>query len=58
MGKKPVVAVCGVVPVSAIVPVFPAGTYPHYRETTTVRVVVLFLGDDIDNRSCGGGSLG
>ena len=29
-------AVSGVVPVAAIVPVFQAGTYRHYRGTTTV----------------------
>ena len=33
---KPVVAVYGVVPVAAIVSIFPAGTYRHYRGTTTI----------------------
>ena len=34
---EPVPAVCGVAPVAALVPVCPAGTYRHYRGTTTVR---------------------
>ena len=40
------VAVCGVVPVAATVPLFPAGTYRLYRVTTTVlkRNSQLFSG--------------
>ena len=34
--KKTVVAVSGVVPVAAVVPVFSTGTYRHYRGTTAV----------------------
>ena len=49
--EQPVVAVCGVVPVAAIVLVFPAGTDRYYRGTTTVlmayhgscEVVICFL---------------
>lgn len=37
-----VVAVCGVLPVAGIVPVFSAGTYRHYTgATTTVLLCVL-----------------
>ena len=41
--EQPVVAVCGVVPVAAIVPALPAGTCRHYRQTTTVRMLAKSL---------------
>ena len=37
--EQPVVAACGTVPVAATVPIFPAGTYWHYRGT----IVSLYL---------------
>ena len=39
--EKPVlvVAVCGVVPVAAILPVFPARTNRHYKTTASVHIV-------------------
>ena len=43
--EPPVAAVCGVVSVAAIMPVFPAinSTYRHYRGTTTARYVFVGL---------------
>ena len=40
---EPVVPVRGVVPVAAVVRLFPAGTYRHYRATTTLYCVVFLL---------------
>ena len=37
------VAVCEIMPVSAVVPVFTAGTYGHCRGTTTVLVLLRAL---------------
>ena len=34
-------AVWGAVPVAAVVPLFTAGTYRHYRGTTTIVVLIL-----------------
>ena len=43
MWEQTVVALCGVVPVSTIVPVFPAGTYRHYRRPLLHRT---YSGDE------------
>ena len=40
---EPVVPVRGVVPVAAVVRLFPAGTCRHYRATTTLYCVVFLL---------------
>ena len=37
MSEQPFMAVCGVIPVAVVVPVFTAGTCWHYRGTTTVK---------------------
>ena len=36
------VAVCAIVPVAAIVPVFPSGTHRHYREEPQPRVFIQY----------------
>lgn len=39
--KRLVVAVCGVARVTAIVPLYPAGTYRRYRRGTTSNTITL-----------------
>ena len=40
--EQRVVALCGVVPVAAVVPVFPADTYWHHRGTGTIEGLLLY----------------
>ena len=41
--EQPVVALCGVVPVAAALPIFPTGTYRHYRGTYIIVADMVLL---------------